>query len=181
MRRCGWRDYIWWVMQGTILQVSVSSGGVPKRAIAEGVVTFSSVEGDSWNHPEYHGGAEQAVLLVAGEVLDELRTEGYPVFPGALGENLTTQGIDRRRFRSGQRFRAGYAVIELTRLREPCPTLNVYNVGALPPIQQRIYDSLVKAGDPSSPNWAKAGFYAKVIIPGRVCPGDIIALVEEPA
>jgi MOSC domain-containing protein YiiM len=34
------------------------------------------------------------VHLIAHELLDELRAEGYDVNPGQLGENITTRGLD---------------------------------------------------------------------------------------
>ena len=62
----------------------------------------------------------------AVSVTDEVMAIGFPVYPGALGENLTTRGLDRRALRIGQRFRCGTATIRLTELRLPCGTLNVY-------------------------------------------------------
>ena len=46
-------------------------------------------------HPDIHGGPRQAVLLIDADTVDELVARGYPVGYGALGENLTTSGIDR--------------------------------------------------------------------------------------
>jgi MOSC domain-containing protein YiiM len=158
---------------GTIVQINVSPGGLPKRAIAEGYLTPEGVEGDSWAHPRFHGGPEKAVLLLTADTIDELAARGYPVFYGALGENLTTRGLDRRHLRIGQQLRAGSALIELTRIRVPCATLDVYGPG----LKKEIYDSQVKAGDPESPRWGMSGFYARVLQPGYVRPDDIIALV----
>jgi MOSC domain-containing protein YiiM len=47
----------------------------------------------------------------------------------------------------------------------------------LPPIQQTIFDAQVKAGDPSSPRWGLAGFYARVVREGIVRAGDQISLL----
>ena len=93
------------------------------------------------------------------------------MFPGALGENLTTRGLDRRELRVGLRLRLGKAEIELTRLRAPCATLNVYGSG----IQAAMYDAPAAAGDPASPRWGLSGFYASVIQGGHVRAGDKIA------
>lgn len=85
------------------------------------------IEGDACAHPNIHGGPRQALLLVASEVVDKLAAEGYPVFYGALGENLTTAGFDHRTWRAGQRYRLGSEVIiELTKPRGPCRSLDVY-------------------------------------------------------
>jgi MOSC domain-containing protein YiiM len=152
---------------GCVLQISVSRGGLPKRAIPEGDVTPLGIAGDDQAHPEIHGGSEQAILLIASESIAELTAEGYPLYPGALGENVTTVGLDRRQWRAGQRWRIGPVIVELTKLRAPCSQLNVYGPG----IQKAIY-----AADPSSPRWAMSGFYARVIQPGKIHPGDPISL-----
>ena len=162
-------------MQGTILQVNISRGGVPKRPIDEGFLSPLGIEGDMHAHPEVHGGPKQAVLIVCSEAIEEMIAKGYPVFPGALGENLTTRGIDRKQLRIGQRFRVGEAVIELTKVRGPCATLDVYG----PSIKAEIYDREVKAGNTASPKWALSGFYASVVQTGVIRRDDIIALVDQ--
>lgn len=166
---------ILWFVTGKIQQISVSPGGVPKRAIAQGNLTANGFEGDSWAHPRIHGGPQQAVLLIASEAIETLRAKGYPVYPGALGENLTTEGHPPSAWRQGQQFRVGEAVVELTKVREPCNTLNVYG----PLIKKEIYDAQAKAGDHTSPVWALSGFYAKVVRPGLVFPGSIMTLLSD--
>ena len=160
---------------GSILQINISPGGVPKRPIPEAIVTAEGIRGDSWAHPDIHGGPNQALLLVTSEGIDELVAQGFPLFAGALGENLTTRGLDRRQFRAGQRFRSGDVFFEITKRRAPCATLNVYGAG----IQQAIFDLQMKDGDPSSPRWGLSGFYARVLRPGAIRPGDPIALVDQ--
>ena len=164
-------------MTGTIVQLSLSPGGVPKYPVREAYLTPLGFEGDSQWHPEVHGRPRKAVLLLCREGLDELAAAGFPVFPGALGENLTVAGLDRRWLRPGQRYQAGGAVIELTQPRRPCPTLDVYGPG----IQAAIYDARVKAGDASSPRWGLSGFYALVVQPGPVRTGDPVTLLEQTA
>ena len=157
-------------MTGTLLQVNVSRGGIPKQAIPSGVLTSAGLDGDAWRYP-FHGGPRQAVLLVTAEGIDELVARGFPLFHGALGENLTTRGLDRRALRFGQRLRVGGAIIELTRLRQPCATLNVYGPG----IQAAMYDAMAQAGNPLSDRWGLSGFYAAVVEPGVVRPGDRVS------
>jgi len=162
-------------MTGTIIQINVSLGGVPKRAIAEGVIGPLGVAGDAHAHPQIHGGPRKAILLIAAEAVDELKARGYPVFYGALGENLTTRGLDRRQLRIGQQIRAGSAMLEITSVRSPCGTLDVYG----PPIKEEIYDLQVRAGDVTSPRWGISGFYTRVLQPGIVHVNDIIAVVAD--
>ena len=159
--------------EGIILQINISPGGLPKRPIAAGMITAQGLAGDRWAHPEIHGGPNQAVLLIAAESIDELRTRGYPVFYGAMGENLTTRGLDPSQLRIGQQLRAGGALLEITKVRGPCTALDVYG----PAIKQEIYDSQVNAGDPTSPRWGMSGFYARVIQPGAVHPDDPITVL----
>jgi MOSC domain-containing protein YiiM len=162
-------------MTGSILQINISPGGIPKRPIPEATATPQGILGDSWAHPDIHGGPNQAVLLITSEGIDELIAQGYPLHPGALGENLTTIGLDRRQMRVGQRYRAGEVFLELTKLRAPCATISVYS----PTIGQAVYDAQVKAGDPSSPRWGLGGFYARVLQAGAIRPHDIIHLVDQ--
>jgi MOSC domain-containing protein YiiM len=162
-------------MGGSIIHVNISRGGVPKRPIAAGFVSPLGIEGDVHAHPQVHGGPRKAVLLISSEDIEHLAAQGYPVYPGALGENLTTRGIDFRQLRGGQRWRAGQAVIELTKIRVPCATLDVYG----PAIKSEIYDDEVKRGNVMSPKWARSGFYASVIQTGPVRPNDIIALLDQ--
>ncbi len=162
-------------MEGTIVQLSISPGALPKRPIREGYITPLGLEGDAHAHPQIHGGPLQAILIIASEVVDELAARGYPVFYGALGENLTTRGIEIRDIRLGDQIRAGGALLEVTRPRGPCSQLEIY--GATLP--RDIYDEGVQQRDPTSRYWGMSGFYAQVLSPGPVATGDIIAVVAQ--
>lgn len=163
------------IVQGSIVQISISPGGIPKRPIAEAEVTVQGIRGDSWAHPQIHGGPDKAVLIVTREGLDELIAQGYSLYAGALGENLTTVGLDRRQMRLGQRYRVGDVVLEIAKMRVPCATLDVYG----PSIKQVIFDAQVKAGDATSPRWGLAGFHARVLRGGSIRPRDIIELIDQ--
>jgi MOSC domain-containing protein YiiM len=164
-------------MTGIVVQVNVSPGGVPKRAVLTGIVTLDGLVGDSWGHPQIHGGPLQKILLLAEEVIDELKQKRFPVFPGALGENLTTRGIHPNRWRAGQVWRAGTARLELTKVRTPCNTIKVYGSA----IHEALFDARVQSKDISSPLWGYSGFYARVVTEGAVQPGDPITLESERA
>jgi len=116
------------------------------------------------------------LLLITAEGLEELKAAGFPVYPGALGENVTTAGLDRRMLRLGQRYRLGEVEIELTKMREPCRTLHPYGLT----IGKAVYDPDVKAGRPISPRWGLAGFYVKIIRTGVIRPGDLVTLLSDP-
>jgi MOSC domain-containing protein YiiM len=145
---------------------------VPKLAIQSAELTEMGIVGDAWRYP-FHGGRRKAILLITVEGIDELVSQGVALFPGALGENLTTRGLDRHQMRLGQRIQVGGAAIELTQVRLPCSTLDIYGSG----IQAAIYDAGVQAGDPGSPRWGLSGFYASVVQPGIIRAGDPIALL----
>jgi len=160
-------------MTGTVAQISVSKGGVPKRAIERGEVTARGVAGDTWRHKQIHGTPQRTILLITFEGLEEIEAMGFAVYPGALGENLTTRGLDRRALRVGQQFRCGSAVIQLTEPRVPCRTIGVYGKG----IGRAIFDRCAMQGDPSSHVWGLSGFYAAVKEPGWLVAGDAITLL----
>ncbi|HUK18487.1 MAG TPA: MOSC domain-containing protein [Bryobacteraceae bacterium] len=160
-------------MQSSIIQVSISPGGLPKRPIVEGWISPLGLEGDGHAHPQFHGGPKKAILIVAAEVVDELKALGYPVFYGALGENLTTRGLDVRNLRIGDQLRAGGSLLEITQTRVPCSALDIYGES----LRREIWDKQMKTGDYHSPRWGMSGFMASVVEPGPVRPGDIISVV----
>ena len=131
------------------------------------------LEGDGHAHPEFHGGPRKAILIVAAEVVDELKARGYPVFCGALGENLTTRGLNVRDLRIGDQLRVGGALLEITQTRVPCSALDIYGES----LKREIWDKQMKAGDYHSPRWGMSGFMASVVEPGPARPGDIISVV----
>jgi len=162
-------------MEGTIVQVNISPGGLPKRAIAEGWITPLGIEGDLHAHPNIHGGPRKAILIIASEVVDALTARGYPLFYGAMGENLTTRGIDVRQIRIGDQFRVAGAVLEITQPRGPCPALDIYGES----LKLEVYDRKVKERDYTSARWGMSGFYASVEVPRPVRAGDAISLLSK--
>lgn len=162
-------------MRASVVSINVSSGGVPKRPVLFADVDQAGVAGDRHAHPDLHGGPRQAVLLITREGIEELKAAGYPLYVGALGENITTAGLDRRTIRLGQRYRVGELIVEITKVRRPCDQLSPYGEG----IQKAVFDAEVKAGNTASPVWGLSGFYAAVVKPGTLRPGDAISLMEE--
>jgi MOSC domain-containing protein YiiM len=157
---------------GTIVQINASRGGLPKRAIPGGLISESGLEGDAHAHSGIHGGPRKAILLIAAEIVDDLVASGYPLFYGALGENLTTRGIPVRELRIGDRLAAGGAVLEITQPRGPCSALNVYGEA----LKSQLYDARVEALDPTSPLWGMSGFYGRVLKPGYVRTNDAVCV-----
>ena len=164
-------------MSGVIVQLNRSKGGLPKLPVAAVLrLTAEGLEGDWQRNRRYHGGPDKAVLLIAAEAVDDLAAGGYPVTYGSLGENVTVRGLDRRLWRTGQRYRVGEGgLIELTTQRVPCLNLDPYGPG----IKAELYDAACKAKDVTSPHWANGGFYARVIKEGVVFAGATVELAEE--
>ena len=131
------------------------------------------LEGDEHAHAGIHGGPLKAILLASAEIIDDLAMRGYPLFYGALGENLTMLGISIRRLRIGDRLAAGDALLEITQPRGPCSAIQVYGES----LKDQIYDARVKALDSESPRWGMSGFYARVLEPGYVRANDSIRLL----
>jgi MOSC domain-containing protein YiiM len=160
---------------GTIVQVNISHGGLPKRAIDEGFISPLGIDGDLHAHPQIHGGPRKAILIIASETVDELTARGYPLFYGAMGENLTTRGLTIRDIRIGDQIRAGGALLEVTQPRGPCSALDAYG----DTLKLEVFDRKVKERDYTSPRWGMSGFYASVIEPGPVHAGDAIMVVSK--
>lgn len=113
------------------------------------------------------------VHLIHGELLDELVSRGFAVVPGAMGENVTTRGIDLLGLSQGTRLRLGQdAVIEITGLRNPCRQLNGLQPGLMDAVLDRRSDgTLIR----------KAGVMAVVIESGVIHLNDPIFMVSQPA
>jgi MOSC domain-containing protein YiiM len=106
------------------------------------------------------------VHLLHSELFDELVERGFALFPGDIGENVTTRGIDLLGLPAGTRLRLGdEAVVELTGLRNPCSQLDRFQQG----LMQAVLDR-----DASGAIVRKAGVMAVVVAGGRVKAGDPI-------
>ncbi len=164
-------------MEGILYQINISNGGVPKHSVATAKVTSERLVGDNWSW-EGHGGKEQAICLYAQECLDVLVQQGFAVFPGALGENFTTRGIDYHLVRIGDLWRVGAEVrMRITKIRGPCGTIRkAYSPDAKKGegIEAAMWDSEVKKGNVHTEKWGMTGFYAEIVKEGSVTKGDRI-------
>ncbi|MCB1486027.1 MAG: MOSC domain-containing protein [Bauldia sp.] len=114
------------------------------------------------------------VHLIHAELFDELRGQGFIVEPGAMGENVTTVGIDLLGLPVGARLRLGAsAVVEITGLRNPCHQIEDFRPGLLAAVLGRdVAGNLVR----------KAGVMGIVVTGGEVSLGDgiVLTLPERP-
>ena len=161
-------------MNGKLIQLNVSQGGIPKLPIREAYVSVERVAGDAWRG-HTHGGKDAAVCLFSTELIEELKKLGYELFPGAVGENFTTEGLDYHKINIGDVFQVGDEVqIKIAKNRIPCSNLDVYGKG----MPERIYDAEVKSGNVETPKWGKSGFKCSVLKEGIVKPGDVIIKIQ---
>ena len=152
-------------MPGRIFQLNTSPGGVPKLAIREAEVTELGLTGDDHKFPDIHGGPERAVCLFSLERILELQSEGHPIFPGAVGENVTISGIDWNEVTPGQQLQLGDEVlVEITSYTSPCNSIPESFVGGE---YQRISQKL-------HPGYSRV--YARVLRPGRIAIGQLVQL-----
>ena len=112
------------------------------------------------------------VHLIHEELLDELNADGFQLAPGAIGENITTRGIDLLSLPRGTRLHIGNAaIIDVTGLRDPCRQLNDYRPGLMKAVLGR---------DEQGNLVLKAGIMGVVLAAGEVRAGDSIKVELPP-
>jgi MOSC domain-containing protein YiiM len=105
------------------------------------------------------------VHLLHAELFDELMAAGFAVWPGDLGENITTRGIDLLGLSAGTRLHIGQAAITVTGLRNPCSQLDRFQPGLMAAVLDRdAQGQLVR----------KAGVMGVVLAGGEVRVGATI-------
>jgi MOSC domain-containing protein YiiM len=112
------------------------------------------------------------VHLIHEELFDELAGKGFAVASGAMGENVTTRGIDLLNLPAGARLLLGEsAVIEVTGLRNPCVQIDRFQKGLM---------KAVLGKDEQGNVIRKSGIMAVVLEGGEVRPGDAIRVELPP-
>lgn len=112
------------------------------------------------------------VHLLHAELFDELMASDHPVWPGDMGENITTRGIDLLGLPAGARLHIGpAAVLEVTGLRNPCVLLDRFQPGLM---------AATLARDAQGGLVRKAGVMAIVVAGGDVRPHDAIRVEARP-
>jgi MOSC domain-containing protein YiiM len=108
------------------------------------------------------------VHLLHQELFSELAQQGIDIAPGAMGENVTTTGIDLLALPRNALLTLGdSAVVRITGLRDPCNQMNALRPGLMKACLSRTFDGeLVR----------KSGIMAVVIHGGIVRPGDQIRI-----
>jgi MOSC domain-containing protein YiiM len=150
---------------GRIFQINISDGGVPKLASQQVEVTSLGLVGDRQEETDVHGGPDRALCLFSLERILALQAEDHPIFPGAIGENLTLSGIDWEQVIPGTKLHLGDTVIlEMTRYTTPCNNLIPYFIGG----------DYSRVAQKRFPGWSR--LYARVLQTGLLRIGDRVLI-----
>jgi MOSC domain-containing protein YiiM len=149
---------------GRVDWLCVSSGGVPKLPVHSAELTELGLVGDAHRKP-MHGGPTAALCLYSLEVIHALQAEGHPIYPGAVGENVTIVGVDWSRVQPGDRLRLGPTLVEVTRYTTPC--VNVQGA-----FKDGRFARILATRHPG-----ESRAYARVIETGRITVGDPVELL----
>jgi MOSC domain-containing protein YiiM len=120
------------------------------------------LSGDEQFDRANHGGPDKAVLAYCADHYPGWRAElGIAEFgPGAFGENLCVTGLDETSVCIGERWVVGTVVLEVSQPRGPCA--NISRRWNREDLMLRVTRS------------RRAGWYLRVIDPGRLAGGDIV-------
>lgn len=143
-----------------VISINISGGGIPKHPIETVFIKEGGLQGDGHNH-EKHYRPIQAVSLQDVEKLVELRSEGYKLYAGATGENLTVSNLDVNHLPLGTRLKfSGGVEIELSKVRQPCYVLDS--------IDPQLKADII----------GRCGCYAKVVKEGHLSVYETIQVVR---
>lgn len=144
-----------------IFQINTSPGGLPKHGMVQAEVTEQGIIGDQHRDLVHHGGPDRALCLYPLEHIQALQAEGHPVFPGAMGENLTLAGVAWGQIIPGARIKLGDSVVlEVTDFTVPCNHLKPFF----------LQENISRVGQKTHPGWSRV--YARVIQGGTIKVGD---------
>ena len=117
---------------------------------------------------------KRQVHVFASERLAELNELGFPVSPGDLGENLTTEGVQVLDLPLGTVLAIGESArVEVTGLRNPCRTLEAKYPGI-------TKEFLVKCGEDPGAWERRTGIFGVCVAGGAVRPGDVMTIELPP-
>lgn len=150
---------------GRVFQINASEGGVPKLPMAEGHVTAGGLVGDKQRNLKHHGGPQRALCLFPLEGILDLQAEGHPIYPGAIGENVTIAGLDWRKVTPGVTMQLGNEVrVEITDYAHPCSNI----------VAAFSDGNMNRVSAKKTPHRARV--YARVLQEGVIRPGDVVTL-----
>jgi len=149
-----------------IVSININkNGGVPKYAVEKAFVGENKINGDKQKDTIHHGGVDRAVCLFSMDLINELKKEGHPIFPGSTGENITIEGLDWKTLKSGVKLKLGEVEIELTGPAAPCKTI----------AKSFKEDKFIRISEKINPGWSR--WYGKVLKEGYVTCNDQVFLL----
>jgi len=148
---------------GTVAQLSISKGGLPKLPEPAVEVGWRGVMGDRQATRVHHGRPWQALCLWSAEVIDGFRAEGHPIAAGLAGENITVSGLHWPDARAGVRLQIGSVLCEISAYALPCFQNKAWFL-------QGDFDTMHHSRGPVS------RVYATVLQPGSIAVGDSVTL-----
>ena len=161
--------------RGRVVNVAASWHRLPKRPLRAGFACRTGLLGDkqgsawlaSWGG---HGGLEKAVCIFDAGVLRQLQSDGHPITPGSIGEQLLLDGLVwGDAVRTGAVLAVGPSIVlEVTEPAMPCGTIrSSFLKGNNSAVDARKF--------PGCSRW-----YARVLSDGWVKPGDEVRLLRLP-
>ena len=112
------------------------------------------------------------VLLVDNAAYRELEQKGIAIGPGAMGENITVEGIEIMTLAEGTQLAIGGAIVEITEVRKPCTQLNGIDPRLLKAVTAKENGKAIyKAGIMTrvlQVGWVKAGDRVAVLLPDAI-------------
>lgn len=145
---------------GSVAQLNVSRGGVPKSPVDQADVGARGLVGDHQASRKHHGRPLQALCLWSSDVIGALQAEGHPIQAGSAGENVTLSGLDWSTIRPGVQLRIGEVLAEVSAYATPCKKNAQWFADG--DFNRMLHDR--------HPGWSRA--YAWVREPGTVRTGD---------
>lgn len=168
-------------MSGSVLSVALSARHTfskIQQARIE-VVADRGVRGDAHfgvtvKHRSRVGKNAQApnlrqVHLMPVEILEQIGAVVPLIKPGDIGENILTKGVDLLSLGWGTRLSIGRAVLEVTRLRNPCHQLDKLAPGLRRALAPKSEDGGIDR---------LAGVMAIVVTGGHIVPDDTIHITS---
>jgi len=148
-------------MQGSIMGLFASKkGGVPKPSVEKLQVLEQGCVGDKQNDTKHHGGPNRAVCIFCRETIEQLISEGHPIFPGSVGENILVQDVSWREISAGTQFHFENVILQVTGDAPPCKTIKESFLN-------NEFNRISAKKFPHSTRW-----YAKVIQSGELVVGE---------
>jgi MOSC domain-containing protein YiiM len=133
-------------------------------------VGLPGLDGDEQADLIAHGGPEKAVYGYASSHYPAWRAD-FPAIAdhfcaGAMGENLTIDGLDEAALCVGDIHAIGSALLQVCQPRQPCFKLSLHHGN------NRLPKAMVRSG--------RSGWYYRVIAEGVLGTGDAVTLRERP-